>query len=248
MAILTQSIPRTPPPAIATFNFTDIASQTGYVTFFGSKGDDGEYIASQVSVASEEITTFIEDQNITTSFVKFFDIDFDITFNLPRDIKGDLIASIPMGISAASATAAVFSFFCVVKAVHYDGNTETVIGTWQSKTTIATIETDIVSFRARTHLLKVNIGTLKHFKRDETVRIIVEVWYKRDTASGPAHIMIGHDPLGRLFDPENPEEPYPDGVTSGIRLANEIEGGGGGGTIVDITTKMEFQVPFRIDL
>lgn len=224
------------------YNYTDTSNGTGIEIYYGAKGDNGEYLTLTSAIPSEEITTFIEDQTITTSFVKLFDIDFDIVFNLPKNLKGNVIVSVPMGISATSAGAGTFNYYCIVQVVHYDGSTETVLGTGTSKTTTKAIETDGINHSSRTHLLKIPISTLKHFKKGETLRLIVEGWYSRDSVQGEAHIIMGHDPLGRIFDIGSPEESSPT-TNVEIRLANEGSGG-----IVDLTTKMQFHVPFVIDL
>ncbi len=236
---------------IISYDYFDTANGTGYDIYFGAKGDNGEYIATTRSLPSEEMATFLVDQTVTNGFVKYLDLDFDIIFNLPRNIKGDVLSSVPMGLCAVDNAAQPFEFYVIVKAVHYDGSTETTIGTGQSVTTSMTglgneLEQDGISFVARTHLVKSNISSVKHFKKGEILRITVEAWVKSDGAND-VHIIMGHDPENRTFSTTGIEEPVDNSAPAGeIRLANEPSSGGG--TVTDISTKMEFHVPFVIDL
>lgn len=228
------------------YDYFDISNGTGYDIYYGAKGDDGEYIITTRKIPSEEIATVIKDQLVATSFTKYFDIDFDLLFNLPKNIKGNLLVSVPMGMSATDVTDKDFEFYCIVKAYHYDGSTETLLATGTSITSvISNLQTDVGMYSARTHLLKLNISTTKHFKKGETLRITIEGWFKTTEAGAQiAHLIIGHDPAGRIFTGSIPEEPN---IYGEFGLANEVNTGSGG-TIQHLSTIMQFHVPFRLDI
>lgn len=225
------------------FDWTDIANGTGYETYYGARGDNGKYIASPIIIPSEEITTDLQNTAVAITYTKYFDLDFDILFNASRNIFGKLLATVPMGIDGRLAVAHTFSFKVIVKAYHVTtGAAETLLATGTSKSTSVSIDTGGINHAARTHLCICDITTQKHFKKGEKLRITVEGWYDT-TADGPwqADLIIAHDPTDRVSNDQLPEEP---GLTN-IRLANEVTGGG---AVVNLSTKMIFQVPFKIEV
>jgi len=225
---------------LANFDWTDIANGTGYETYYGLKADDGEYIMSPRILSSEEIGTGIASQSVATTATKYFDFDFDILFNLPRNVKGKAYATIPMGMGADVASSLDFEYYVIVKAVHYDGSTETVLATGQSITTVETLNTGSTKFSARTHQVVMDVTASKHFKKGDILRFTVEGWFKTtEVAARDADLIIGHDPKGRNIDSSAPAEPS----TIAIKLANT----GAGDVDFHISSVMQFEVPFRID-
>ena len=100
--------------ALVNFDWTDIADGTGYVIYYGMRGDDGEYMTTPSNlIFSEEIVSKIQDQEITTSAVKYFDLDFDITFNVPKNIKGKIIANVPRNLTGKSKSLSCHSTLIV---------------------------------------------------------------------------------------------------------------------------------------
>ncbi|KKL07086.1 hypothetical protein LCGC14_2589570, partial [marine sediment metagenome] len=89
---------------IQSFDYFDIAEGLGYDVYYGSKGNDGEYLITTSVIYSEDIVSFIEDQSVATSATKYFDLDFDIVFNQPKNVKGKVIANIPIGMAATTTT------------------------------------------------------------------------------------------------------------------------------------------------
>jgi len=230
-----------PSPNTITFDYFDISNGTGYDIYFGLKGDDGEYFTTtQSSIRSEEIASYVDNQNVTTSFVKYFDIDFDIPFNLPRNVKGKVLVMVPMG-ARATSVAQLMSFYTIAKAVHWDGSTETTLATGQSITTSLTMATAGTAYAARNNFIVMDVATLKHFKKGETLRITIEGYYK-SVANETYDLMLGHDPADRDFDNTAPQEPS---IPASMILGNEISGGG---TITNLGTKLEIHVPFVTDI
>ena len=84
--------------AIASFPFQDIASGTGYVTFFGSKDHSAFFLSEQVLFSSVAATQTSVD--VSSTYATKFDEDFDITFVIPKTINGDLLASIPVSVDS----------------------------------------------------------------------------------------------------------------------------------------------------
>ena len=229
---------------LTNFDYFDVAEGIGYNVYYGARGDNGEYIVVPTSTTySEQLKTILTDQSVATTATRYFELKFDITFNLPRNIKGICLVNVPIGIAAYDNNNYSFDYYCIVKAVHYDGSTETVLATGTSLTASESIQQDGRSYYSFTALLKPNISTLKHFKKGETLRFIVEGWYKCNEGSAQqAHLAIGHDPKNR--EDKGGDIHGATGVGY-IVLANEPNSGG---TLSYIPTQMAFHVPYVIDI
>lgn len=231
---------------LISYDYFDAAEGTGYDIYYGLKGDNGEYLTTTTNqVYSEEITTELL-QTVATTATKYFDLDFDITFNKPKNIKGKIFANIPMGMNDAPTNQEDHEYYCIVKAVHYDGSTETILATGTSMTvshagSYGFQNTGIV-FSANIMVCVMNLTTQKHFKKGETLRFIVEGWYKcLEGTAKEATLQIAHDPQNRASQ---------QGVTIpaagiGTQFANEPSGGG---TLTYQKTQMSFHVPFVIEI
>jgi len=232
-----------PSRELVNYDYFDIAEGVGYVIYFGARGDNGEYIVSVTSqLNSEEICTSLENVTAATPEEKKFDLDFDITFNRPQNIKGIILANIPLGVSAQEDTQKVIEYKAIVKAVHYDGSTETLLATGTSVTRSAPeLRTTIKQFNSEVMLCRMDVATLKHFKKGETLRLTVEGWYRLASGSGNVHEQIGHDPRNR---------PWQDGKRGGtVNVNNELANeAAGGGTLTYLNTQMIFHVPFVLDI
>ena len=228
---------------LVNYDYFDIAEGVGVTVYFGLKGDDGEYfVSSSSTVASEAIATFLDEETLTASFVKKFDLDFDLTFNRPKNIKGSLLGNIPIGISAVDDLAKTIEYYCVMKVYHYDGSTETLLATGQSETiNQGLLQTSLRSFNAMLALCHADITTIKHFKKGETLRFSIEGWYKKIDGTGTVHCMICHDPANRPWQSGK----RPQDVASLNEFANEPTGGG---SLSYERTQMTFHVPFILDV
>ena len=160
---------------IVSYDYFDISNGIAYDIYYGTIGDDGTYIATTTNTTySERIHTGVK-ETITATFVKWVgDLDFDITFNLPRNIKGDVLLNVPIGVHRATA---VNPFYYVTgEVLHVTAlGAETSMGTGQSATfvveDIGASPNDIWSDMA---LLKISVN-LKHFKKGEKLRLIWEL-------------------------------------------------------------------------
>ncbi len=202
MVQIPQTYPTIPQP-IATFDFEDIANNTGVVILFGisSETDGGvDYHLVPNKAFSSQSETNRTSSGTTT-------IDFDLgTFNLPRTAKGTAYFSANIG----AATNIIVKVLVQLK--HVTNSTETNITseiTSQSVTTGSGVSSEMV-------FLELPI-TEKHFKKGDFLRLTVKL--NTNGTNGA----VGHDPNN------------------------------GDGTVVlgsadKITTVMELQMPFRIDI
>ena len=102
-------------PTLASYDWTDIDEGTGYVVYNGTK------IAIDATPANDEyVLTKQTFQSTEASTASPWDINFDVTFNTPKTVKGYLYLLIP--IRCDNTTLA--SRF---RVIHYDGTTETEI-------------------------------------------------------------------------------------------------------------------------
>ena len=111
----------------------------------------------------------------TTTFTKEIDLDFDITIKGDRLIGGDCLAQAKFGIDVG--TGKTVTAYPIVKVIHYNGSTETILATMQGteQAQTSTIQANYVQ------TLKGTI-TSKHFKIGDILRITVELWAKENDA------------------------------------------------------------------
>ncbi len=228
---------------LVNYDYFDIAEGVGYVVYFGAKGDDGEYIVSTTSqIYSEEICSYIENQTVSGTATKYFNFDFDLTFNRPKNIKGVISVNVPEGVAATTDNIQkTIEYYCVVKVYHYDGSSETLLATGQSKTISGNIKDSTKAVDSTILLMKCDVTTQTHFKKGETLRFTVEGWFKMATGTGTTHIIMGHDPKNRVWQ----SGARGGAVNTRNILANEPPAGG---TIIYQNTQMIFHVPFVLDI
>jgi hypothetical protein len=136
--------------SIASYNYTDIAEGTGSVSFYllGFQDSSGDInTLSQVAVEGKESS----DGWSSTSYV-----NFDCSpFNHPRVIKGRAYFSGEANHKGTNGT--ITATLC-----HYDGTTETTIGTEATTTTISGDWNFCLGFNvSRTHFKKGDILRIK---------------------------------------------------------------------------------------
>lgn len=87
--------------AIASYNYTDIASGTGYSVFYGASVS-GATILIPNAIYSNDIV--FRTGNITTSAnAERIEKDFDVKFNRPQTLKGAMIINCPIGMRSNQA-------------------------------------------------------------------------------------------------------------------------------------------------
>lgn len=238
---------------VASYNYFDIAEGVGYVVYYGSRGASGAFIISPQQLYSQEIASYLSAESVPTTYTKKFDYDFDLVFNRPQNIKGDLLSTIPIGMSADVVGDRDFKYYARVIVNRVRDGVETEIGSGDStETTVINISKTGTSseYNSVTANIKSNIANVEHFRKGDTLRLTVEGWYKTTEVSATdANLIIGHDPQNRNFNVlDTPNEPLPivsGAVVDDVGLANEIDGGG---TVTYLPTRMEFHVPFVTDI
>lgn len=167
--------------SIASYSWTDIANGAGYITFYGTTA-----LNSTPTLTYSLITNAIEADEVITHQLKNNDetYTFDVSFNTPRILKGDCFAVVP--IYAKGAAGNELTTTANLSLYHYDGTTETQIGstvtgsieggdTYTWKTFCSIIEPSAeVSFkigdilRFKVNLVTDNAGSRGGFSHDPT--------------------------------------------------------------------------------
>lgn len=170
--------------AVASYNWTDVADSTGYITFYAFDNEAGAYTLTQNANFYSKVAKVSVGGAGADS-----DEDFDITFANTHTIKGDLLVGITY--YAQSGNNETVSGQVKVKIVHYDGTTPTVIGTQQTSAILTKSTTGII---ARRTTFKFSI-TGQVFKSGDTLRINVVL--------APGGSSASASNAGYYFDPAN---------------------------------------------
>jgi hypothetical protein len=188
--VLQQKIPIIPQPAIASYDFFDIADGSGYQQFYGTEDGAGNFAMVRTATVFSDNVETTGNQN-TAGGVVVFNKNFEIVFNLPKTIKGKVLTSVPS--THQEDGAGNKSHTRTVEVFHYDGTTATSLGSGTSSTTATA---GAMAERERVGLVSVDVSE-RHFKRGDTLRINVQLTATTSTAS--THLWaIGHDPAGRI--------------------------------------------------
>ena len=243
MPLIPQTFPIPQETAIASYNFTDIAEGTGVVVFFGAAHDEAgttKYFLTQNQIFSRYTSLSATTNN--TALVQILDEDFDVTFNLPQRMKGKVRIAFSMGYNGPSNQEKQVRV--TVKLRKFDGSTETELGSAVTEIFGGTGTDGKSANNALSLTMNLEIdmsSTITHFKKGETLRLIVEGWYRITSGSNTVHLLLGHDPKNRRYKAGERQEAF----TNEIEFANEPQGGG---TLTYQKTQMLFHVPFVLDI
>lgn len=198
---MVQIPPAYPPPteeAIATFDFQDIASGTGFVNYLLMSNEDSaatEYVLSDSVLYSDDIVIGYSNTESSTPFSKRVDTDFDLTsFVFPRTVKGTALINIPWLTGSDGANA--WEGYLIIRLRKWDGSSEAEIASVQTKTlSQAGVGAESVG------VFSVNMPVPRtHFKRAETLRITVEIWARVAGSAASINFNYGIDPKDRAND------------------------------------------------
>jgi hypothetical protein len=193
-------------PSIASYNWTDVSEGTGivkYYLFHTQEETTDQYGLTTQTLYSNYPTTAATANN--TSFTKELDLDFDLVFNKPQIVKGYGWANIFVQTSSTSATGSA-DIYVIVKVVHYDGSTETILDSVRGDTKE---DRGVSGSTKRYHWgLKFDLTSGQNYKKGDTLRITVEVWVKM-VAGEDTLVSLTHDPINSGGDVDN----YPSSST-----------------------------------
>lgn len=190
---------KTPPPAVASFDYTDLAQGIAYKRHYAIRTDNGFKLFQQRYDSSSRIygTTDLTDNGkftqsaiitgINNVLVKMIDRDLDLKFKRPVIIKGVLFLQFTYGVVGGAAGNVTFSHIVKVRHVT-SGGTETDIATFDSGSS-----SENGGSVERRILLDFEIAE-QVFLADETLRITIELWGAHSTGSTPdKRLILYHD-------------------------------------------------------
>lgn len=166
------------PPALASYSYTDIAEGSGIVEFCAAKVSDSNSTFKYILTTNKQINSATRGVSDFSSFTG----DFDIVFNLPKNIKGKAYANIPIAIE----TTPVANVTCAIKKVDGETSAVTTIGaSMQTGNTSGDVSNEFVT-------AYFDIA-LTHFKKGDTLRFSITA---TQIVSGSGWDHIGHNPSG----------------------------------------------------
>lgn len=187
-----------PSQAIATYNFVDIASGTGYIAFYLGKTIDVNVISNLTFYSNTIFTT--SSRISADTYSKELDLDFDVVINKPIQFEGQAIVNVPIAVYHDDSTADAYVVIRMRK-VPDGGSEEEIVDNTSSVVSV----TNGTAYLMTATDLQV---PLTKYKIGDTLRITIEGWAKANTpAVGVAPTMkIAHDPAGRLtgWDTDTP--------------------------------------------
>ena len=210
-------------PSITSYSYTDIADGTGIQVFYGyghKETTTQQYGLSTEQIYSYAAQTYVDDRG--TSEVKLLDLDFDVVFNTPKNLYGKARIVIPHAVGHPTTANKTSETYCIAKLRKWDGTTETEIAQATTKTFANQVNFAIKHIIDTVHI---DINTITHFKKGETMRLTIEVWAKGQSANG-TRVYLHHDGKNRLD-------------------STSIEQDEGG---TPILSQLSAAIPFKIDL
>lgn len=168
---------------IASYNYTDLASGTGYITYYAGKLIDRNILSSNTFYSFPPTTTI---DMAGTGNTKRIDYDFDVLFNTPQTIKGLGIVNVPIAVNPAAASAS--NGYVIAKLRKWDGATETEI----VSNTSSTLSSTGSGYVYRMTSIDLDIPQTL-IKKGEYLRLTIEVWGAG--GANPSYVRLGHDPM-----------------------------------------------------
>lgn len=218
------------PKELINYDYYDVANGTGYQIFYGASCNNTAYITSSTKINSESRKTMASSANLSTTYAAIQNVNFDITFNTAKNIKGDIMVNVPIGIQNRDGGDAGFYMYGVVRVYHYDGATETQLG---STATSKEVLGDIVNLArlSNNFCFKITQATIKHFKAGETLRVNIITYFKASAINYACAYGFAHDPSGR-YDKGEAVGSYSD-----AKIIDDTD-----------TTTLSIHVPFVINI
>lgn len=207
MATLPRNLLRDSEAAIASYSWTDIAEATGYVTYYGfahiespsvGGADATTYALGQTAMYTEEESSAAVTSS--ESYTKLLDIDFDVTFNMPQNLKGKARFNYTVGADATGTANTAGSVQCYIKIRKVRDGTESEVADAVGDAFVFPAQTETFE----TQNTEVNIDTVEHYKKGDILRITFEVWGKKGGGQSARSVRL-------YYDPQNTTSPLPTG-------------------------------------
>ncbi len=208
-------------PILATFDAIDVSEGAGFINYNASSSSvttTVTYFLTRDTNPSDEVYTFVNSGN-TGAAVELFDADFDITFQVPKDMaKGTAYITLALGMGSEVTTEkSMFAKVTLLKNAAVIGSQTT------SRTVTRPNPTPVTEAYSEVVTVPYTLSSETHFAIDDVLRVNVEVWGTQ--AASTCDFGLGHDPADR-------NDPRGTGV-SDRRIFED-----------DQSTKSVFSIPF----
>lgn len=233
---LPENFPVPSEPAVASYDYRDIADGAGIVEFYGYHSIDNtteKYGLTDTALYSNYIWTS-ETANNAAAFAKELDLDFDLSaFNTPRTIKGTGTFVFSFGSGSVSTAGTQSDIYVIIKVRKWDGSTETEIANGQSETDRLGNLDGNGYYDYRTVNVQITIPETE-FKIGEQLRVTVELWAQQIGANA-CSVFFFHSPkdISTTKAAEDTRWLVPSDSSAGYGLK---------------TSQFIAKIPFKIDL
>lgn len=168
---------------LATYNFYDIASGTGYITFYGSIDQSTNGILSSKVTYSDAVSTTASAAGADALRI---DKDFDVVITRPLTLQGIMITNFALDLGVLNPTTTGYG---IIKLRKWDGSTETEIASATSRT----LSNNGAYNGEPIFAVRFSVPTTV-FKVGETLRVTVLVY---GAGQASATVVLYHDPENR---------------------------------------------------
>lgn len=173
--------------AVVSYNWTDLASGSGYQTYYLAKDQTGYILTSHVAYSDVILTKVVMG---ATGLTKHFDQVFSATLNTPRVVNGNVIVEI-----AAQTIEDDMTLYFIGKFVRIRGGSETVIANATGTTMTGTAGAGVNDHNSR-FMISIPV-TNAVFAKGDKIGVRLEGWTTSPFAAANYYILVGHDPRSR---------------------------------------------------
>jgi hypothetical protein len=229
-------------PAVASYQWTDLAEGTGMVTMYAGAVATNSGVTYRLSKDTWQAPVFDTQYNLSpTAYYnitrsstdaassKLIDLDFDTgVFNLPQILRGTMLSNIPIAINVKSSDSQGVVY--VVMTIKKVGETGTV-------TTLATTTSNSMTNLAGTAYTNIyfaftTLVPVTNIAQGEKIRITVQVYGSKTAGTGAGDDMA----YGLCYDPSNAAIGAIGSSTAAEKLNQAVN-----------FSQMRFDLAFRID-
>lgn len=173
------------PPPLYTYDYEDVLQGQTYLGFYFGSVLTG---SATTNYALVPFTFYSSDDSVTgtatgsTSYVEQFDLDFDYTVKVPAVMDGDVIFDMYFGTYAydVGTNSTEASAYYILTLYHYDGSTETSLGTATTDEMTSTVN-DGSNTNTFERSLRITVSP-KFFGKGDIIRVNVVGYAKVDDA------------------------------------------------------------------
>lgn len=195
--LLPLNFPLLPEPSIASYPYDDVADATGFILFYpyaATDTDSEDHLLATTALYSRPREVRIDATGgggpwtETATFTS-------TTFNAPRILRGRMLFDFFREFSASGA-GTIYTEYIEVKLYHYDGSSETQLGsTWVSES--IAIDGDVAVDKDAMETGYIDVATSQKFKVGDSVRIKVILHLSEVGGAGISTFIVHHDPVNR---------------------------------------------------